>query len=88
MSEKKWHWVLVDQGGWPFVSKEMMTEAEAEATWRAQGRVVNNDDWNALQEERTHLRALVERAGELDRTYFGKDIDDLARECREALEGK
>lgn len=38
-----------------------------------------------LVEENTKLRALVERAGELDRTYVGKEIDDFSKECREAL---
>ncbi len=85
MSDEKWKWVLEDQGGWPFVSAEMMTEEEAEATWRVHGRVVRSEEWEQIQAERDTLRALVERAGELDRTYVGEDMDKFAKECREAL---
>jgi hypothetical protein len=38
-----------------------------------------------LKEENAKLRALVERAGELDRAYVGEDMDKFAKECREAL---
>ena len=56
MSEKKWHWVIEDQGGWPFVSKEPLTEAEAHDTWRASGRVVTDEEWTQIQHEIATLK--------------------------------
>lgn len=35
-----------------------------------------------LEAENTRLRALVKRAGELDRTYVGKELDAFCEECR------
>jgi hypothetical protein len=57
--------------------------AEKHRLEMALARQIDRD--HKLLQENAKLRALVERAGELDRTYVGEDIEKLAKECREAL---
>jgi hypothetical protein len=50
-----------------------------------QAQICFEKEMEALRKENAKLRALVERAGELDRIYVGEDMDKFAKECREAL---
>lgn len=83
MSEKTWFWCLNDQGGYPWVPNQKMTEREV-ALDRVEGRVVPEDEWKGLaahvaelDTERKRFKEAVDLLYEASLRVGGSDPAEL-----------